>query len=214
MKALVILGVIVLALVLLSFVRLGALVEYGEHGLSVRVKTGPFKLTVYPRKPKKNETDTSKPPKKKQSAAQQKRSSAPKGGPLAMVKKFLPLIAEAAGRFKRKIRIDVFHLDFTAAASDPAKAAMAFGGANAVIGMLWPLIEQNFQVKERRLRTAVDFNATAPSVSIFAQATLTLGQAITLGLRLTIRFLKLFMEYRTQTKQTEKQTSSTQKEAV
>ena len=88
------------------------------------------------------------------------------------------------------------------------------GGANAVIGMLWPLIEQNFQVKERRLRTAVDFNATAPSVSIFAQATLTLGQAITLGLRLTIRFLKLFMEYRTETKQTEKQTSSTQKEAV
>ncbi|MFR4560998.1 MAG: hypothetical protein ACLT5P_07120 [Flavonifractor plautii] len=32
------------------------------------------------------------------------------------MKRFLPLIAEAAGRFRRKLRIDVFQLEVTAAA--------------------------------------------------------------------------------------------------
>ena len=50
MKALFILGIVLLVLVLLSFVRLGAQVEYAASGVTVRVKTGPFLLTVFPRR--------------------------------------------------------------------------------------------------------------------------------------------------------------------
>ena len=131
--------------------------------------------------------------------------------PLALVRRFLPLIAEAAGRFRRKLRIDVFQLEVTAAAPDPAAAALCFGGANAFIGMIWPLVEQNFNVKERRLRTRVDFDAERPSVYLYAAATLTAGQALALGLRLTTRFLAEFSKYRAEAGSP---ATSKQKEAV
>ena len=151
----------------------------------------------------------------KSSRREKKREERPQpelgGGPLALVKRFLPLIAEAAGRFRRKLRIDVFQLEVTAAAPDPAAAALCFGGANAFIGMIWPLVEQNFNVKERRLRTRVDFDAERPSVYLYAAATLTAGQALALGLRLTTRFLAEFSKYRAEAGSP---ATSKQKEAV
>ena len=214
MKVWIILGLIVLALLLLSLVRMGIQAEYSETGFLLKAKLGPFKLTLYPRKAKKPKKDKAQGKQKK--AKKPKEPAPQKGGSLALVKTFLPLIGEAAGQMKRKIRIDVLHLDLVAAAGDPAAAAMAFGGANAAVGMIWPLLEQNFQIKDRRIRTAVDFNARSPVIYLFAQATLTIGQAVAFGGRLGVRFLKLFMEYRAGNKSAPKdqQSKQKQKEAV
>ena len=198
MKAILILGAVLLALgALLRLVRLGALAEYSAAGLRLKLKVGPLRKAG------------------KSSRREKKREERPQpelgGGPLALVKRFLPLIAEAAGRFRRKLRIDVFQLEVTAEAPDPAAAALCFGGANAFIGMIWPLVEQNFNVKERRLRTRVDFDAERPSVYLYAAATLTAGQALALGLRLTTRFLAEFSKYRAEAGSP---ATSKQKEAV
>jgi len=179
-----ILGVILLALFLISLIRFGALVEYGASGVLVKVKVGPFRVQVFPGKPREKKKKSRKEPKQKEPEKKQS-----KGGPLELVKQWLPVAADAAGRVKRAIRIDTFYLDLTAAAPDPAMAALAFGGANAAIGMLWPLVEQNFQVKDRRLRTAVDFDAQTPTVWIQAAATLTVGQAVSMGVHLAVRAL-------------------------
>ena len=77
--------------------------------------------------------------------------------------------------------------------------------------MIWPLVEQNFNVKERRLRTRVDFDAERPSVYLYAAATLTAGQALALGLRLTTRCLAEFSKYRAEAGSP---ATSKQKEAV
>lgn len=208
MKAILILGAVLLALgALLRLVRLGALAEYSAAGLRLKLKVGPLRLMLYPRKPKQPRRKAGK-----SSRREKKREERPQpelgGGPLALVKRFLPLIAEAAGRFRRKLRIDVFQLEVTAAGSG---AALCFGGANAFIGMIWPLVEQNFNVKERRLRTRVDFDAERPSVYLYAAATLTAGQALALGLRLTTRFLAEFSKYRAEAGSP---ATSKQKEAV
>ena len=205
MKAILILGAVLLALgALLRLVRLGALAEYSAAGLRLKLKVGPLRLMLYPRKPKRPRRKAGK-----SSRREKKREERPQpelgGGPLALVKRFLPLIAEAAGRFRRKLRIDVFQLEVTAA------AALCFGGVNAFIGMIWPLVEQNFNVKERRLRTRVDFDAERPSVYLYAAATLTAGQALALGLRLTTRFLAEFSKYRAEAGSP---ATSKQKEAV
>ena len=205
MKAILILGAVLLALgALLRLVRLGALAEYSAAGLRLKLKVGPLRLMLYPRKPKRPRRKAGK-----SSRREKKREERPQpelgGGPLALVKRFLPLIAEAAGR------IDVFQLEVTAAAPDPAAAALCFGGVNAFIGMIWPLVEQNFNVKERRLRTRVDFDAEQPSVYLYAAATLTAGQALALGLRLTTRFLAEFSKYRAEAGSP---ATSKQKEAV
>ena len=196
---------------LLRLVRLGALAEYSAAGLRLKLKVGPLRLMLYPGKPKRPRRKAGK-----SSRREKKREERPQpelgGGPLALVKRFLPLIAEAAGRFRRKLRIDVFQLLVVdGGGAGPAAAALCFGGVNAFIGMIWPLVEQNFNVKERRLRTRVDFDAERPSVYLYAAATLTAGQALALGLRLTTRFLAEFSKYRAEAGSP---ATSKQKEAV
>ncbi|MFR4560997.1 MAG: hypothetical protein ACLT5P_07115 [Flavonifractor plautii] len=54
MKAILILGAVLLALgALLRLVRLGALAEYSAAGLRLKLKVGPLRLMLYPRKPKR-----------------------------------------------------------------------------------------------------------------------------------------------------------------
>lgn len=216
MKALIILGIILAALVLLSLVRLGALVEYNTSGLVLWAKLGPLRLTVLPRKPKKNKAGKQKKTKKEKKKPDKKQKEGEtEKGVLALVKQFLPLVGDAAGRVKRKIRIDTFYLDFTAAASDPAMAALAFGGANAAVGMIWPIIEQNFNVKDWRIRTDVNFEAKAPVIWFQVAFTLTIGQAGSLGIHLAVAFLRLFAENKkAKPEQTAKHTNQSKKEAV
>ena len=119
MKAILILGAVLLALgALLRLVRLGALAESSAAGLRLKLKVGPLRLMLYPRKPKRPRRKAGK-----SSRREKKREERPQpelgGGPLALVKRFLPLIAEAAGRFRRKLRIDVFQLEVTAAGAGP-----------------------------------------------------------------------------------------------
>ena len=184
MTALVILAAVVLALVLLGQIRLGAVVDYTARGLCLRVKAGPLRIQAYPRPPRSEKPQKRKKKKKEPDKPKEKAS------PLAQLRQYLPLITDAAGRLKRKIRVDSFTLEFTAAATDPASAALMFGGANAAVGMIWPLVEQNFNVKDRDIRTRVDFTAQRPEIALSAAATLTAAQAISLALRLAAGFLK------------------------
>lgn len=201
MKVLLILLLIAAALVLISLIRIGVQVVYVPSGLTLRLKLGPVRLTLLPRKKAKKK----KKEKKKKAAPSEKH----KGDMLGQVRRVLPLVTEAAGRLRRKVRLDRIYLDVTAAASDPASAALAFGGANAAVGMIWPLVEQNFNVKDRRIRTRVDFEAVRPTVSLDAAATLTIGQAVALALWLAPRLPRVLG-----TGQKKKQADTLQKEAV
>ena len=202
MKVLLILVLIAAVLVLISLIRIGVQVVYVSSGLTLRLKLGLVRLTLLPRKKEKKEK---KKKKQKEAASPEKH----KGDMLGQIRRALPLVTEAAGRLRRKVRLDRIYLDVTAAASDPASAALAFGGANAAVGMIWPLVEQNFNVKDRRIRTRVDFDSTRPAVSLDAAATLTIGQAVALALWLMPKLPQILG-----TDQKKKQADTVQKEAV
>lgn len=203
MKVLIILALIAAVLVLISLIRLGVQVIYVPLGLTVKVKAGPIWVTILPRKKKKKTKRTKKGEDKPQ--AEEK-----SGDMLGQIRRALPLIAEAAGRLRRKVRLDRIYLDVTAAAPDPASAALAFGGVNAMLGMIWPLVEQNFNVRDRRIRTQVDFEASRPTASLDAAATLTIGQALALAVWLAPRLPQIMGEK----KREKKRTDTVQKEAV
>lgn len=188
----VVLGAIAAALVLLSLVRVGGTVEYSRSGVLIRLRAGPLRIRVYPPRPKK--ADGQEKPKrvKKKSKPEEEQPEPKPGGQLGPLKAALPVVADAAGQLRRKVRVDRLLLDVTAAASDPAAAALAFGGVNAAIGMIWPLLENNFNIGDRRIRTRVDFNLTEPEIYLYGSFSLRLGQAAALALRLGIRFLKLW----------------------
>lgn len=175
MKLLLILALTAVGLILLSLVRVGVWVTYDPGDLTLRLKLGPVKLTLLPHKKKKKKRRQTK---KEGNTAKQKKS----GDVLPLLRRALPTVAEAAGRLKRKIRLDRVYLDVAAGAGDPASAALAFGGVNAVLGMIWPLVEQNFNVKDRRIRTKVDFSAPRTVVWADVAATLTVGQGAALAL--------------------------------
>lgn len=186
MNGLWITGAVVLALFLLGQLRLGGEVRYhpGEVGIWLRVSGVPIRL--YPRK-KKNEPDRVS---KKERKARPKKPKKPKepGPPwtvervLDLVKRVLPLIGEAAGKLRRRIRIDVFHLDVLLGGEDPGDTAMAFGRVNASCGIILPVLEQNFRCKDNRVRTAVDFARENTEVRLTLALSMTLGQLIGFGL--------------------------------
>lgn len=115
-----------------------------------------------------------------------------KGGKIAKVKRYLPLIGEAAGELRQKIVIERMDVRLTAAAQDAMGAAMAFGYSNMALGMLLPILEQNFTVKKKSVCTDVDFNAQEPVIYLCAAVSLQLGQLVSFALRYFIRFLRIY----------------------
>ncbi len=191
-------GGILVALFLLCQIRIGALVDYGSAGLFLKLKFGPWFLSVLPseEKPKKRKEKASKPAKQTQKTAQeQPKPKRSVKDTIALVRAFVPLVGEAAGHMMRKIRIDVLKIHVIWASSDPASAAMGYGAGNALLGMLWPVFEHNFKVKERDLRVDVDFERSTPVVTISARATLTIGQGLSLGFRLGIKACKIYLGF-------------------
>ena len=70
MIVLLVLGIVVLALVLLSLIRVGVWAEYAQKTFTVRLLVGPVRVTLFPRKAKQP-----KPAKaKKVKASKQKKT--------------------------------------------------------------------------------------------------------------------------------------------
>lgn len=214
MIVLLVLGVLVLALVLLSLVRVGARARYAAGRLEVWLLAGPVRLPLYPRKPR------SKPKKKRAGGAGKKRGGEtprPEEDKLtpdrlfALARELLPAAAEAAGRLRRKIRIDTLLLDVAVAGPDPAKTAVDFGRLNWAVSAVWPLIEQNFKLKDYRVRIRPDFLRQSPEVFLEAAATLTIGQLLALGARLLPKVMPILTNKDQSGSKTRQQS---QKEAV
>ena len=77
---------------------------------------------------------------------------------------------------------------------------------------LCPLLERGFDVKDRRIRTRVEFLCPAPTVSLTVGLSMTIGQGVSFAVRLFVQFLRIFLAYRTEQK--EKNAAAKQKEAV
>lgn len=193
MTALKIAVVIFLCLFLLGRLRVGGGGEYSVEGFRAWVRIGPFHLRVFPVKEKEKKAKKKGAKKAKPSSRKEKPKEEKQGGGIALVREYLPLICEAAGELKRRIRIDELLLDYTLAGkSDAAAAAMSFGYSNAAAGIILALFEQNFEVKERRVRTAVDFNADDPKIYLYAVVSARLGQLLSFALRFGWKFLMIY----------------------
>jgi hypothetical protein len=203
MIVLYVLAGILILLWLLSLLRFGGWAEYGQNGFLVKIKVGPFLVQVYPRKSKG--TSNEKKPKESKTSV---------GGSVEQLRELLPVVLDAVGDLRRKVRIDKLQMDLVWSDPNPARCAIGFGAANALIGMIWPPIEQNFNVKDYRLHTDVDFNGEKPTIYILAQITLTVGQAISLLLRQGNRVYDAYRRGKPGMDAETKQETTREKEAV
>lgn len=180
---LILLGVLLLAL-LLAQLRVGGRAEYTADGFAAWLRVGAWHKQIFPteEKPKKRvkrKKQASKPSKAEGKKPEQEK----RGGKLAQLRTFLPLLLEAVGALQRKLRVERLVLRLTWASDDPASTALGYGAANAAMGALYPLLEQTFTIKKSEIDIALDFQAHEPELYACAAFSLTLGQLLTLTLR-------------------------------
>lgn len=196
MTALLVIICILLVLFLLSLIRVGASASYSEQGFRLAVKVGVIRIQIFPlkkaEKKKRGKADSRHPA---DAGAKPVQGKKPKDT-VTLALRFVPLLGEFAGRLRRKIRIDRLVLRVIWGASDPAAAARGYGAGNAVLGIVWPIIEHNFHVKDYDLRVDVDFDRQRPEFAADAQITLTIGQGVALVFYLGIQALKIYLGYR------------------
>ena len=128
--------IILLVLGLISLIRIGGRVSYGESGVFVFLLLGPVKLQLFPaaKEPEGNWKPREKKAKKKKAPVAEKHKKEPKEGQpgtLSRLMKLLPVVGQACGALKRKIRIDDLDLKLIWGGSDPAAIALGYGQANA-----------------------------------------------------------------------------------
>ena len=106
---------------------------------------------------------------------------------------FVDLACDTLGDLRRKLRVEVLVLHVTLDGSDPAKAAILYGRAWALIGMLSPKLEQLFVIKKRDIQPVLDYNEKEMKVDAHLALTITIGRAVSLAARAGVRFLKLWL---------------------
>lgn len=188
----IVLGVVVLLIVVVALIRLGGRATYDENGFFAYVLVGPAKVQLYPAKPdsEKKEKKKKDKPKAEKPRKDKAEGEQDKPGTLSRVLEILPVVGEAAGALKRKIRIDHLVLTVVWGAEDAASAALGYGKANAFLGMIWPLIDHNFKVKNCDWNVDVDYNRRKPVFSADAAITITVGQIVAFVLHYGIKLLK------------------------
>ena len=143
--------IILLALLLLIFVvPYGVDASYAQGVLRVKIKAGPIRLQIYPRKPPtpkqqaRAEKKRAKKEAKKRAAEEKKKNAEPSRDETIKVKKkrafdldfilaLLKMAAHAIRRFFRSFRIDLFRLHYVAATPDPYDTAMQYGTICAAV---------------------------------------------------------------------------------
>lgn len=184
---------VLLGLWLLGSIRLGGDVEYSQGGVVIRVRVGPVPVQIYPGKQKAEPGDRGgafsfiRKKKGKSDLADTPKA----GGSVERFKRYFSLGCEAAGALKRRIRVDALRLDLLVAGEDPAKAALLFGRANGALGMLWPVLEQNFDVRDHQFRVGINFQQQKPSIYGFAAFSAPLRRLLSFAIRYGIKFLQL-----------------------
>lgn len=195
--------IVLLVLWLISLIRIGGRVSYGESGLFITALAGPFKIQLLPAKPgkekkpqkpeeeKRKRGKVKKQKKEKPPAAENHKEEPKEGKPgtLSRLMKLLPVVGQACGALKRKIRIDDLELELIWGGADPAAVALSYGRANAALGMLWPILDNNFKVKRHSFQIGVDYTLTEPAVKARAAVTMTVGQIVTLGVHYGVKAL-------------------------
>ena len=215
MTAPAILLAVLLALALLGQVRVGVRGEYGPAGPRAWLRIGPVSLSLWPRK--KEARKKSGPPKKgahfslwprkkeaRKKSGPPKKGAHPAGGGkesrraalragLDYLRALLPVALEAAGQFRRKLRVDQLFLEARVASDDPADAAAAYGYASAALGALWGPLNEAVQIKDGTVRVLPDLEGGTSSLEGRVSLSLTLAQLLRLGLHFGYKGLRAFL---------------------
>ncbi len=219
MKAVIILLLILLILFLLGQIRVGGRVEYSQEGMKAWLRIHGVPVLLYPGpKPGDGAKAAEKKRRKEEKAAKKRAKKAKKeeskleteeeqpkkmGGTAQLVLQLLPVVVEALGALKRRIRIDRLVVHYTAGGDDAAKVALTYGKLSGAAGIIVALLNNHFQVKRQDVTMDVNFLAEKSTVYLDAELSLKTGQILYLAVRYGFACLKMFFRQRKKQKAAE-----------
>lgn len=164
MKVLMIVVVIIL---LLLCVPVGADVGYAHDQLTVKVRVGPFTITLYPQKTGKEEKKKEKRPKQKD--AQEEQSPPKEKQKLDVTKdEIFSAVKVVLGSVKKlRFRLNRIKIYFISAFPDPYDTAMNYGYANAAVNALGLTMR-----KDADIQLGADFSADKPLIDAYCSVTI------------------------------------------
>lgn len=212
MRGWMIFGVIVLILFLLTLIRVGAEVTYGAEGLRIRARAGRIWLTLIPRKPKppkKKEKKEKPKPKEEEPKEEQPQQQRRRGGLPIPLTELIGMGVDAAGQTLSRLQIDTLAVEYLIGGkSDPAAAAMAYGGVYAGGGVVMPLLENTFyRIRHRDIQAWVDFDTDKSLIWVQFALSIRIGQILSIGIRLAVKFLSAYLRQRKEKKQSQEETN-------
>ena len=190
---LIILGILLLLILLIFFVPYGVDAGYEEGVLFLRVKAGPFRFTLYPKKPpserkkkkQREKQDAAGSEKKAEAAKKKKKKGKKKGEPadtaeqgvdetitvrektrwdLDTIAALVKMALNALRRFFRAFRVDLLKLHLTVAGSDPYDTALRYGAVCAAAEML-NADDGRCRLRKRDIALGCDFVRTFPEIA-------------------------------------------------
>ena len=178
MRGLYITLAILLALYLIGLIKIKMQAKYDGEGAYLWVKLLCFRFRLVPPTQKaEKKTDRRKKKVEQEVKIEEKKT---RGGALSIIRELLPVAIDALNALRRKLTADVLRMELTVAADDPADAALRYGQASALLGALWRPLTRALNVRDGSAHVDVDFDAREPSLYLFAQLSLTIGQAVAL----------------------------------
>lgn len=188
--------IVLLVLAVLDFIGCILVgVDVGFDGeVRLAIKIGFIRVHLLPSKPKKPKKQKKKQPAAKKPA--QKPAAAPKkplfSGDPKELRALLQLGVQTLGDLRRKLRVEVLTLFvYFGGGDDPAKNAIAYGRAWAVIGSITPLLDQLFVIQKRRIEPRFAPQEDKLRVEGRIVLTITIGRALALGIRAGLGFLRI-----------------------
>ena len=168
-------------LLFLALLRFGVEAEYGAGGLRVAVCIGFLKFRAYPKKAKRKRKVDKKAlaaRKAKKAKKEKKEPEEKKPGFAGGFQEIIQTAKKIFGRLRRKLLIKRLVIYYTAAGADPVNTALAFGGSNAAIGMIMPVLENSFKIRRRDIRASADFDLKEPVIYANALVSIAVWEAI------------------------------------
>ena len=193
--------VLLAVLALLGRTRLGVRGTYTRQEVGLWLRIGAFQWRLYPWKKR-----TRKAPKEKKHAAKPPKPEGPKaplltpGGVFRLVRQLLPVALDGANAFRRRLQVDVLHLEILVGGLDPAETAERYGQIQALLGTVWQPAVQAFHIQDGRVHVDLDLDRREPALYGTASLSLTASQLLWLGLRYGPKCLGIFMDVRKQEK--------------
>lgn len=159
------LAIILSVLLLLALLRVGVIAEYNDEGMALWLKAGFLRFRL------ETGEDKRKPRRKLELGSI-------KPGSLREFMDIFGVFRNMLGRLRRRLLIKRLTLYYTSGGEDPSMVALQFGAANAVFGVIMPVLERHFRIKRRDLRTSADFDLKEPRIYALISISIAIWEAI------------------------------------